>query len=263
MAIKSWKREMRIVIITQDDPFYLAKNINYLINNLPSNAVIAGCVVTSVSPFGRKESLMKKAFKTFNIFGLKFFLRYSIRYFLAMATKKNRVGAVLKTHNISRIELTSSINSEESLELIKNYSPDLLISIGGNEIFKRPLIDLAEHGCLNLHTAPLPKYRGLMPSFWVLKNREKYTAVSVFYVDEGIDSGPILVQEKIEIKGQSQEQLINQTKKIGMDCILRAISKIQANDISTIPNDDNQMTYYSFPTQDDVREFRRAGARFF
>ena len=191
---------MRIVIITQDDPFYLAKNINYLIKNLPSNAVVAGCVMTSVSPFGKKESFMKKAIKTFNIFGLEFFLRYSIRYFLAMVAKENRVGAVLKTHNIPRIELTRSINSVESLELIKNYSPDLLISIGGNEIFKRPLIDLTEHGCLNLHTALLPKYRGLMPSFWVLKNQEKYTAVSVFYVDEGIDSGPILVQERVEIK---------------------------------------------------------------
>jgi methionyl-tRNA formyltransferase len=254
---------MKIVLITQDDPFYLAKNINYLINNLPTNTVISGCVITSVSPFGKKESFVKKALKTFNIFGSEFFLRYSIRYIFAMATKENKVGAVLKKHNIPRIELTSSINSAESLTRIKNYSPDLLISIGGNEIFKRPLIDLAEYGCLNLHTAPLPKYRGLMPSFWVLKNQEKYTAVSVFYVDEGIDSGPILVQEKIEIEGQSQEQLINQTKKIGMNCIVRAISKIQANDISIIPNDDNQMTYYSFPTKDDVREFRRVGARFF
>lgn len=254
---------MKIVLITQDDPFYLAKNIDYLINNLPSNSVIAGCVITSVSPFGKKESFVKKAFKTFYIFGLKFFLRYSVRYVFAMASKKNKIGAVLKKYYIPRIELTSSINSPESLEHIKNYSPDLLISIGGNEIFKRPLIDLAKDGCLNLHTAPLPKYRGLMPSFWVLKHQEKFTAVSVFYVDEGIDSGPILVQEKIEIKGQSQEQLINQTKKIGMNCIVKAISKIQANDISTIPNDDNQMTYYSFPTKDDVREFRRVGASFF
>jgi methionyl-tRNA formyltransferase len=254
---------MKIVLITQDDPFYLAKNIDYLIDNLPSSSVIAGCVITSVSPFGKKESFVKKALKTFNIFGLNFFLRYSIRYIFAMATKENKVGAVLKKHNIPRIELTSSINSAESLRRIKSYFPDLLISIGGNEIFKRPLIDLAENGCLNLHTAPLPKYRGLMPSFWVLKNQEKYTAVSVFYVDEGIDSGPILVQEKIEIKGQSQEQLINQTKKIGMNCIVRAISKIQANDILTLPNNDNQMTYYTFPTKDDVRDFRRVGARFF
>lgn len=263
MAIKSWKREMRIVIITQNDPFYLAKNIEYLIKHLPSDSMIAACVITDVSPFGKKESFVKKAFKTFAIFGLNFFLRYSIRYIFALGSRKYKVGAVLKKYHIPRIELKSSVNAAESLEHIKNYHPELLISIGGNEIFKRSLINIAQHGCLNLHTAPLPKYRGLMPSFWVLKNQEKYTAVSVFYVDEGIDSGPILVQEKIKIEGQSQEQLIIQTKKIGMKCIVKAITKIQANDISTIPNDDNQMTYYSFPTKNDVREFRRVGAKFF
>lgn len=254
---------MRIVIITQDDPFYLAKNINYLIMNMPSKALIVGCVLANVSPFGKKESFIKKATKTFNIFGWRFFLRYSVRYIAARFSKESSLSAVLSKHNIPIIVLNSSINSAESIKRIKNYSPDLLISIGGNEIFKRPLIDLAEHGCLNLHTAPLPKYRGLLPSFWVLRYQEKYTAVSVFYVDEGIDSGPILIQEKIEIKGQSQEQLIIQTKKIGMNCIIKAISKIQANDISTIPNDDNHMTYYSFPTRDDVRDFRKAGAKFF
>lgn len=254
---------MKIVLITQDDPFYLARNIDYLITNLPSNTLIAGCVVTSVSPFGKKESFLEKALKTFEIFGFKFFLRYSIRYILSMSTKKNKVAAVLKKHDIPIIKINSSINSPESLSVIRSYFPDLLVSIGGNEIFKRELIDLTDHGCLNLHTAPLPKYRGLMPSFWVLKNQEKFTAVSVFYVDEGIDSGPILVQEKVEINGQSQEQLITETKKRGMDCILKAISKIQANEVSTIPNDDSQMTYYSFPTREDVREFRRVGGRFF
>mgnify|MGYP001958226861 CR=1 FL=1 len=102
-----------------------------------------------------------------------------------------------------------------------------------------------------------------MTSFLVLKNQESHTAVSVFYVEEGIDSGPILIQERVEINGQSHEELINQTKKIGIDCIVKAISKIQFNDITTIPYDDNQMTYYSFPTRDDVREFRRLGAKFF
>ena len=254
---------MKIVLITQDDPFYLAKNIDYLVRNLPSNVVISGCVVSSVSPFGKKESFVKKAFKTFSIFGFSFFLRYSIRFIFAIVSKKNKVGAVLNKYHIPRIQLIHSINSPASLERIKEYSPDLLISIGGNEIFKRPLIDLAELGCLNLHTAPLPKYRGLMPSFWVLRNQEKHTAVSVFYVDEDIDSGPILVQERVEINGQSQEELINQTKRIGMDCIVRAVSKIQTNDISTMPNDDNQMTYFSFPKKSDVSEFRRVGAKFF
>ena len=254
---------MKILIITQDEPFYLAKNIDYLISNLPAGAVICGCVISKVSPFGKRESFLKKALKTFTVFGSYFFLRYSFKYLFALFSKKSKIRAVLKKHHIPMIRLVNSINSPASLARLKEYSPDLLISISGNEIFKRRLINLAEHGCLNLHTAALPKYRGLMPSFWVLKNEEEYTAVSVFYVDEGIDSGPILVQEKVEINGRSQEELIIATKKIGMDCIIKAVSKIQSNEISTMANDDDQMTYYSFPTRSDVREFRNVGAKFF
>lgn len=254
---------MNIVLITQADPFYLAKNIDYLVCSLPPEVKITGCVVANVSPFGKQESFSAKAIKTFKIFGLIFFVRYSLRYIRALVSPGYSVKNVLARHKIPIIPLLESINSEKSLKLISDKNPDLLVSIGGNQIFKKTLIELAGFGCLNLHTAALPKYRGLMPSFWVLKNQERFTAVSVFYVDEGIDSGPILVQERVEIDGQSQEELINQTKKIGMDCIVKAISKIQTNDITTIPNDDNHMTYYSFPTKDDVREFRRVGAKFF
>ena len=84
------------------------------------------------------------------------------------------------------------------MDTIKYYEPDLLVSILGNQIYREPIINLASNGCINLHTALLPKYRGLMPSFWVLRNGEYYTGVSVFFVDEGIDSGPIIVQKKVE-----------------------------------------------------------------
>jgi methionyl-tRNA formyltransferase len=254
---------MKIVIITQADPFYLAKNIAYLANKLPSFVEIVGCVVNDVSPFGKRESFLKKAVKTYRVFGLRFFVRYGFRYVVSLVNKKNDVRSVLSELNIPIISLIGSINSRESLRLISDKSPDLLVSIGGNEIFKKPLITLVKHGCINLHTAPLPRYRGLMPSFWVLKNQEASTAVSVFFVDEGIDSGPILVQRQVAILGQTQEELIEQTKKIGMDCINEAISKIAQGDLETIPNDNDGMTYFSFPTKEDVKEFKKAGAKFF
>ena len=56
-----------------------------------------------------------------------------------------------------------------------------------------------------------------MPTFWVMKNNEKYTGVSVFFVDEGIDSGPIIVQEKIEIGNTTQQSINTYKEKIGME----------------------------------------------
>ncbi|MDB4851845.1 formyltransferase family protein, partial [Flavobacteriaceae bacterium] len=118
-------------------------------------------------------------------------------------------------------------------------------------------------GCINLHTALLPKYRGLMPTFWVMKNNEKYTGVSVFFVDEGIDSGPIIVQEKLEIGNSTQKSLIIKTKRIGMQLILKSIDLISNNKVAIIPNDASKKTYYSFPTRKDVLEFRKNGKKFF
>ena len=198
---------MRIVIITQDDPFYLADNLRYLIQVLPSHSKIVGCVVNDASPFGKSESFLQKAKKTLDIFGLKFFFHYSIKFLKNKLNKYKKVDVVLIQNKIPKIVLKKHINHEESVDEINKYQPDILISILGNQIFKKQIINLAPKGCLNLHTALLPKYRGLMPTFWVMKNDEKFTGVSVFYVDEGIDSGPIIVQEKLEIGNRTQEKI--------------------------------------------------------
>ena len=253
---------MNIVIITQNEPFYLLKSIRYLIKNLPKNCYISGVVMLSPSPFGKKLSQTQKALSTLKIFGIKFtayyFLKFIITYILG-----NSIESYLRKKNIPIIYLNKSINSSSSIKKIANHKPDLLISIQGNQIFKKDLINLAPKGCINLHTALLPKYRGLMPSFWVLKNKEKKTGVSVFFVNEGIDSGPILVQREIYIDDMTQSELISKSKQIGMECIIDALNKILVGDISTIANNDDEMTYYGFPERKDVIEFRKAGAKFF
>ena len=253
---------MKIIFITQDEPFYLNKSLKYLIENLPNYVEIVGCIVSDVSPFGKKESFVTKALNTLNIFGLSFFLRYSVK-FLKSKLSRSSVKDLMKEKKINIIELKKSINSKDSLDILKQLKPDLLISIAGNEIFKEDLINLAPKGCLNLHTAMLPKYRGLMPTFWALKNKEKHIGVSVFFVDEGIDSGPIIFQEKVEVLNKTQEQLIIETKKLGMIGIIKSIELIASGSYELLKNDEKNMTYFSFPTRNDVKEFYNVGNKFF
>lgn len=254
---------MKIILLTQDDPFYLGKNIDYLIKHLPNHSEVVATVLFDVSPFGKRETFYQKMKKTYHIFGFNFFLHYSIKFILSKLSPSNSVAKVLNKHHVPLVQIEGNINKAENLERIRAYKPDLLISIGGNQIFKKPLIELAPKGCLNLHTALLPKYRGLMPSFWVLRYNEKYTGVSVFFVDEGIDSGDILVQKKVEIGNRSQEQLISDTKQIGMDSIIECVEKIHSGGYELIPNPDEEQTYFSFPTKEDVKAFLAAGKRFY
>ena len=253
---------MRVVLISQNEPFYLAENFKYLIDIFPKHSKIVGCVVANASPFGKKESFLTKSIKTLRIFGLKFFIYYTLKFIFSKLKGKSIIK-ILKNNNIPIIKLNESINSFKSVNIIKSHKPDLLISILGNQIFKKPIIDLAPLGCLNLHTALLPKYRGLMPTFWVLKNKEKYTGASVFFVDEKIDNGPILIQEKVVIDNKSLEELIIYTKKIGMEAVAKSVDLIKSGNFKLIKNDQNKMTYFSFPTRSDVLIFLKNGNKFF
>ena len=255
---------MRVVIITQDEPFYLGKSLDHLLGAFPAHSEVVGCVVNDVSPFGKRENFAHKSLKTLRIFGPAFFAYYSTKFVAAKLAARDKVDAVLARHGVERIELDEPLNSPGSVARIRAREPDLLVSILGNVIFRRPIIELAPQGCLNLHSALLPKYRGLMPAFWVMKHDEPETGISVFFVDEGIDSGPILVQKRVPIEpGETHAELVRRTKLVGMDAILEAVERLHAGDRETLPNDDAESTYFSFPDAADVREFRRAGKRFF
>ncbi len=254
---------MNLVLVTQDSPFYLAENVDYLLGGLPVHSRVVACVLLAASPFGKKETDLGKLWRTFRIFGLSFFMRYAFRFLLSRLVPARSVRHVLRQHRIPILEIKKSINSQVSKDLIAAYRPDLVVSLQANVIFKKPLIEIPSKGCLNVHTAILPKYRGLMPTFWALKNNETETGVSVFFIDEGIDSGPILVQKRVEIGDRSLDGLIKQTKRIGMDALIEAIDLIHRDAYELTPNDDGDMTYFSFPTRQDVKEFLRRGKRFF
>lgn len=254
---------MHVVLITQDEPFFLAESLEYLLSLLRAPAKVAAAVLLSPSPFGKRETPALKLLKTYRIFGARFAGYYIARYLISKLKGAPTVAQVMARHGIPVIRLEGGINKRKSLDAIRAVKPDLLVSIGGNEIFRSPLIDLAPKGCLNLHSALLPKYRGLMPSFWVLRFRERYTGVSVFLVDEGIDTGPILVQKRIEIGDMTQEQLIRHSKKIGMEAVAEAIDMIARDDVRLLPNDDAGASYYSFPAAADAAAFREGGGRFF
>ena len=101
---------MRIIIITQNDPFYLSKNLNVFLKRLPKKHTIVGTIVTSASPFGKKESFLTKALKTKKIFGLYFFFYYTLKFLYSKFFQKS-VGSILSKNKIKKIKIQGSINS--------------------------------------------------------------------------------------------------------------------------------------------------------
>lgn len=254
---------MRVLIITQNEPFYLLDNLKYLFENFPEHSKILGCVINRLSPFGKTESFLNKVIKTIRIFGLRFFFYYSIKYFKNNFGSEKKIIKLLEKYNIKNIKLNNDINHPESLKYIDKINPDLIISILGSQIFSKKLIKIPPKGCINLHSSLLPKYRGMMPIFWAMKNNEKYSGVSVFFMDDKIDNGPILIQKRLHLENLTLEQLIIKAKKVGMEAIIESINLIKFGQYSLIENNYTKRTYFSFPKKKDVKIFLRLGKKFF
>lgn len=255
---------MNILIITQDEIFYLPEHMLYLLDELPHHGInVVGTIILGQSPFGVKNSFFEKVVETNSIFGYKFFLYYSFKFAVRRLTGKT-IKNVFKLKNIEIINLIHSINHRDSLSIIKSYKPDVIVSIAANQIFKKDLLSLPPKGCINLHTALLPKYRGLMPAFWALKNNEDKIGVSVFMMDEGIDSGPLLIQKEFRVpQDDTLEVVIQKTKKMGMDAIIEALEKLKNGTYEVYENKKEAATYYSFPTKEDVKGFLATGRKLF
>lgn len=97
---------------------------------------------------------------------------------------------------------SDNINSEDFLEKIKRYECDILVSMSFNQIFKKSIIKLTPKGIINCHAGKLPFYRGRNILNWALINDEKEFGITVHYVDEGIDTGDIIMQRTFPISDE-------------------------------------------------------------
>src|SRR5690606_27316688 len=133
----------------------------------------------------------------------------------------------------------------------------------------KPLREQTPFGIVNCHGALLPKYRGLMPSFWTLANGEREGGVSVHYVDAKLDNGPSGVQKRYTIHPHDTlEDIMARGKDLAAECIIeccRIVDECAAagRPVPTTPNPESEMTHFSMPTKADVERFKRNGHRFF
>ncbi len=259
---------MRIAIITQEDRFVIPGNIEKILS-LPGIETCLICRVDSPGSLEQKKKLFRRGF------GWGQALRMGWRWFKAkiadlvdglcayrLLRHKYSIGAVARKHGILFTAIGNP-NDEAFLERIRSLQADLVVSLSAPCVFKPPLLELPRFGCINLHCSLLPRYAGLLPSFWVLYHGETYTGATVHYMDSKIDNGAILGQVKVPIQpGTSVFELIRHTKAAGAKLMVDMIQKIQRGEIQSQPNRSEEGAYFSWPTVEQMREFRRRGGRF-
>lgn len=133
------------------------------------------------------------------------------------------------------LEISQNINSREFIDKMKLYDVDLFVSMSFNQIFKSEMINLPKYKTINCHAGKLPLYRGRNILNWVLINDEKEFGITVHYVDEGIDTGDIILQRVYEITEQDNYGTLLERAYIGCAEILyEAIKLIQKEEAPRI-----------------------------
>jgi methionyl-tRNA formyltransferase len=259
---------MKLVIITQEDRFVIPQNIEKILAMEGIEALLIATIDGQGSLENRKSFFLRGL-------GLWQSLRMGRRWFCARLgnivdalfgyrafSRKRSIRAVAKKHGI-RFANVGNPNQPAFLTQLRELKPDLVVSLSAPCIFRPELLSIPARGCINLHCSPLPRYAGVFPSFWVLYNGERETGATVHYMDSKIDNGLILGQVKVPIdQGMSVFALIQRTKAAGGELLVDVIRQMQNNIEQPQPNRAEDGSYFSWPTIENMKEFRRRGGRF-
>ena len=154
------------------------------------------------------------------------------------------------------VDFTDNPNNDVYLDKLRKKKLDVIIN-QSQFILKKPLLDIPSVGVLNRHNALLPKNRGRLTPFWVLYKKEVETGVSIHLVDEGIDSGDIVVQKRIKVTDDDTfNKLVKKNYEIASDAMIEAIDLIEKGYSDFMYNDNEQATYNTIPTFKQALKYR-------
>jgi methionyl-tRNA formyltransferase len=144
-----------------------------------------------------------------------------------------------------------NVNGDEAVKAIRAWHPDILVVVAFGQLLKKPLLELAPLGAINLHASLLPAYRGAAPIHWAIIKGEKTTGVTTMYMDEGMDTGDMILKAECEI-GESDNTGIVHDKlaALGADLLLKTVQDIENDQAPRLPQDDALASYAPMLTKE-------------
>ncbi|MFH1976774.1 MAG: methionyl-tRNA formyltransferase [Pseudomonadota bacterium] len=137
-----------------------------------------------------------------------------------------------------------SVKTPEFYEKAAALSPDIFVVIAFGQILPKNILSIPEKGAINLHASLLPKYRGPAPIQRAIINMEKETGVTSMLMNEGLDTGDILLSSKTEISSrETSSSLHDRLSRIAGDLLIMTLSGMSTNSIKPVSQDDSLATY--------------------
>jgi len=151
-------------------------------------------------------------------------------------------------------------NNEELRARLREINPDAIIVVGYGRIIPKWMLDLPRFGNINLHASLLPRYRGAAPIQWAIANGEAVTGVTTMRIDEGLDTGDILLQQELGIADDdTAETLFPKLAEIGAELMIETLRGIAAGTIKSRSQDNAAATLAPILTKEEGRlDFSRS-----
>ncbi len=135
------------------------------------------------------------------------------------------------------------VREADPIRQLRDLTPDVLAVVAYGQILPRELIDLAPHGAINVHGSLLPRYRGAAPIQWALANGDATTGVTTMQIDEGLDTGPMLLSRTLPIgPRETATELEPRLAQIGADLLLETLAALEEGSLKPRAQDESEAT---------------------
>ncbi|MCR5109156.1 MAG: methionyl-tRNA formyltransferase [Lachnospiraceae bacterium] len=136
------------------------------------------------------------------------------------------------------------LKCEESVSYLKQFDADVYVVAAYGKILSGEILRIPRFGCINVHASLLPKYRGAAPIQWAILNGDKETGITIMQMDEGLDTGDILMQRVVGIdEEETAESLFDKLSAEGASLINEALKEIERGEIKAVKQDEAGATY--------------------
>lgn len=152
----------------------------------------------------------------------------------------------------SLVHYTTDINAPDTIEALKLTRPDLTLVLGWSQVCRKPFRDIARHGTVGFHPAALPRFRGRAVIPWTILRSERVTGSTLFWLDDGVDSGPILIQRLFPVSAdETARSLYDKHTQNLAAMVVEAVALVETGSAPRIMQDDRQASYCAKRTPED------------
>jgi polysaccharide deacetylase family protein (PEP-CTERM system associated) len=258
-------RRLKVVLLCDDEPVNIPRTVFSLIRRRPCN----GYILIPLPGHGSVRNPLQNLKRYLSLYGFRAFPLQLARFIVF------RIAAMLNLptrspHSLRRVaRMTKAvclkcgdINDEAGFDLLRSIRPDVILSIACPQILSSRVLEIPRLGAWNVHSALLPRNRGMLPTFWSLYHGDPL-GVTLHRMTRRLDDGDILLQRSIPgtLEDTSLHGLLSASKSVAAELLSRGLDLLDQGSCVLTPNPIGKSTRNSFPGRREVRRFRDMGGR--